>query len=268
MKNYQHKVAVITGAGGGIGRALAINLAKAGASLALSDINSTALAATQAALPENSHVICYPLDVADKQQMQQHAIQVQQDFGAVHYVFNNAGVTLAGTVAQATMEEIEWQTGINLWGVVYGTKAFLPLMQAQNEGCIVNMSSVFGLLTVPSQSIYCLTKFAVRGFTEGLARELHGSGVRACTVHPGGIRTEIGHNARFCAAATETEIAFTQKIMALLQTDPDLCARHILRDVSRGKNRILVGHHARLLDWLARLFPASYGTLLRVLRGL
>ncbi len=185
MSCFTGKVAVVTGAGSGIGRALAQQLAAKGARLALSDVNAVGLEETMVSLPAGCDARPYALDVSNRRAVFDHADAVQRDFGTVHFVINNAGVTVVGTIAHLTIEEIEWQLGINLWGVIYGTKAFLPMMLAQREGCIVNISSVFGLVGFPTQGAYNISKFGVRGLTECLWNELDGTGVRAVCVHPG-----------------------------------------------------------------------------------
>ena len=173
MKNFENKVAAITGAGSGIGQQLAIQLAKQGTHLALSDVNEQGLAETL------NHVKDYPvsvtltkLDVSDRKAVEDWAKQCQQDFGQVNFVFNNAGVALASTVEGLSYEDAEWIFNINFWGVVYGTKAFLPYLKQSGSGHIVNISSLFGLTSQPTQSAYNATKFAVRGFTEALRQEL------------------------------------------------------------------------------------------------
>ena len=263
--NYRGKVAVVTGAGSGIGRALARQLADAGARLALSDISGEGLAGTMAVLPAGTEARSYRLDVSKRDAVFAHAEEVRRDFGTAHYIFNNAGVTLIGTIAHCSIEEFEWQIGINLWGVIYGTKAFLPMLLAQNEGHVVNFSSVFGLVTVPCQGAYHVSKFGVRGFTECLARELERTGVRATSVHPGGIATAIGAKARFCAAAGAEEARQAKLIPKMLTTPPEDCVRGVLEGVSRGRRRILVGSHCRSSDWLQRLFPEGYGKILSLL---
>ena len=205
MSCFAGKVAVITGAGSGIGRALAQQLAAKGARLALSDVNAAGLEETMVSLPAGCDARSYALDVSNRRAVFDHADAVQRDFGTAHFVINNAGVTVVGTIAHLTIEEIEWQLGINLWGVIYGTKAFLPMMLAQREGCIVNISSVFGLVAFPTQGAYNISKFGVRGLTECLWNELDGTGVRAVCVHPGGIRTNIEKAGRRCAAAGADE---------------------------------------------------------------
>src|SRR5690606_31383670 len=184
---FENKVVVITGAGSGIGRALAVQLAEAGARLALSDINEADLQDTLRQVASGTDVRAYRVDVAARDQVFAHADQVLHDFGTVHYLINNAGATLVGSVANTDIDEYQWLLNINLYGVLYGTKAFLPIMQRQDEGCIVNVSSIFGLFAYPCQSAYNISKFTVRALTECLWQELRGTGVRAVCVHPGGI---------------------------------------------------------------------------------
>lgn len=264
---FTDKVVVLTGAGSGIGRELALQFAAAGARLALSDINPTGLAETLAMLPAESQadVRTYELDVSSREAVFAHAEDVQRDFGTAHYLFNNAGVTIFGTVNHTSIEEYEWQLGINMWGVLYGTKAFLPMMLAQNEGCIVNLSSVFGLLGFPTQSAYNMSKFAVRGLTEALWSELDGTGVRAVCVHPGGIKTNIEKGGRVCAAATAVDSEFAEKAANLLRTPPQDCAASIIRGLRSGKNRIVTGNKSSTMFWMGRLFPNTYPRLLRML---
>lgn len=262
MNHYQGKVAVVTGAASGIGRALAVQLAGHGARLALADVNMAALEETRA-LCGPSEARCYQVDVSQRQAVFGLADQVKHDFGTAHFIFNNAGVALVATVAQSTIEEIEWQLAINLWGVIYGTKAFLPIFQAQDEGHIVNISSVFGLIGFPGQGAYNISKFGVRGLTECLWSELEGTGVKATTVHPGGIRTQIGAQARFGQNATERERSFSTQFEKALITPPEDCARAILAGVAKGKNKIVTGNQALLTDWLSRLLPTSYHHAIR-----
>lgn len=265
MSHYAGKVAVVTGAGSGIGRHLAIQLGQAGARLALSDINRAGLDETMGLLPEACEARGSTLDVSSREAVHAHAGDVRRDFGAAHFVFNNAGVALVGTVEHTSIEEYEWQLGINLWGVLYGTKAFLPMMLAQREGCIVNISSIFGLVGFPTQGAYNMTKFAVRGLTECLWQELEGTGVRAVCVHPGGIRTNIERASRRAKLADETEARVAAKGDKLLITPPERCAADILRGVERGKRRILTGNKSTSLFWISRLFPDSYPRLLKLI---
>lgn len=260
---FKDKVAVITGAGSGIGRSLAIQLAARGARLALSDIDAAGLEETLRSLPAGSEARGYALDVANREAVFAHADQVGSEFGAAHFVINNAGATMVGSIAHLSIDEIEWQLGINLWGVIYGTKAFLPMLLAQKEGCIVNISSVFGLVGFPTQGAYNISKFGVRGLTECLWTELDGTGVRAVCVHPGGIKTNIERAGRRCAAAGAEEARFAALGEKLLLTPPEDCAADIIAGLERGDPRILTGHKSTTLYWLSRLLPSSYPGILR-----
>ncbi|MES2149314.1 MAG: SDR family oxidoreductase [Pseudomonadota bacterium] len=263
--HFHGKVAVVTGAGSGIGRALAVKLATRGARLALSDIDEAALAVT-ANLCDTSDVRCYKLNVADRDAVLAHADDVERDFGAAHHLFNNAGATLVGTFEHSSLEEIDWQLGINLMGVIYGSKAFLPLMLRQREGCIVNISSIFGLLGYPAQSAYNISKFGVRGLTECLWSELEGSGVCAVCVHPGGIRTNIERTGRRVKLANHQETEFVGKAEKMLVTPPEDCAEDILRGVEAGKRRILTGYRSGMVHFITRWFPNSYPSLLKYMK--
>lgn len=262
-QDFRGKVVVITGAGSGIGRALAENFALAGARLALSDINHEGLEATLKRLPAACDAKAYRLDVSSREAVFAHAAEVQRDFGAVHVLINNAGATLIGTIAHTRIEEFEWQIGINLWGVIYGTKAFLPLMLAQRDGCIVNISSVFGLVGFPLQGAYNISKFGVRGFTECLWTELEGTGVRAVCVHPGGIRTNIDKAGRLVQDAGKEESKFSSLGEKMLVTPPEQCAADIVNGIRSGKRRILTGSKSSTLFWLARLLPNTYPSIIR-----
>jgi NAD(P)-dependent dehydrogenase (short-subunit alcohol dehydrogenase family) len=261
--DFRGKVVVITGAGSGIGRALAQQFAGTGARLALSDVNMAALEETLALLPSAIEARGYQLDVSSREAVFAHAEEVRADFGAVHVLVNNAGAALVGTIAHTSIDEFEWQLGINLWGVIYGTKAFLPLMLEQREGCIVNISSVFGLIGFPLNGAYNISKFGVRGFTECLWSELEGTGVRAVCVHPGGIKTNIEKTARRVLAAGKEEELFSGAGNSLLITPPEECAADILAGLRGGKRRILTGNKASTIFWMSRLLPNVYPALLR-----
>ena len=267
MSRFSGSVVVITGAGSGIGRALAQQLAAKGARLALSDLNRQGLDETLKSLPAVTEVRGYVLDVSSRQAVFAHADEVKRDFGTAHCVINNAGATMIGTIEHMTIDEIEWQLGINLWGVIYGTKAFLPIMLAQSEGCIVNISSVFGLVGYPAQGAYNISKFGVRGLTECLWSELEGTGVSAICVHPGGIKTNIEKAGRRCGAAGEEEARFSVLADKLLQTEPGECAADIIAGVERGKRRIITGNKSTSLYWLARLMPNRYPAILKTIAG-
>jgi NAD(P)-dependent dehydrogenase (short-subunit alcohol dehydrogenase family) len=263
MKDFKDKVAAITGAGSGIGRAIALELAEAGCHLALSDVDEAGLAET-VALCEGFgvKVTSHRVDVADKEAMFEWADEVVADHGRVNLVFNNAGVALAYTVEAMTYEDFEWLMGVNFWGVVHGTKAFLPKLKASGDGHIINVSSVFGLISVPSQSAYNAAKFAVRGFTDSLRMELktEKAKVSSTTVHPGGVKTNIGRNARYdpngIAAkgkyAADPGAAFDK----IARTTPKGAAEQILRAVKRDKRRVVVGADGKVIDFLSRL-PAG-----------
>jgi NAD(P)-dependent dehydrogenase (short-subunit alcohol dehydrogenase family) len=260
---FKSQVAAITGASSGIGRALAVELAGRGARLALADIDGVALAQTLQMLPPETEARPYLLDVASQDAVFGFAADVHRDFGAIHYIVNNAGTGVVATVEHLTIAEIERVLNINLWGVIFGTKAFLPIMLAQKEGCIVNISSVFGLLATPCNAAYVMSKFAVRGLTETLWQELDGTGVRAVVVHPGGINTNIAkHTPR-----SQNEGEFERKLMAgmlrQMSTSPKECAVQIITGLESGKKRLVVGNGARTIHRISRLFPDSYGGLLR-----
>jgi short-subunit dehydrogenase len=269
MKSFENKVAAVTGAGSGIGRALACALARQGCHLALSDVNAEGLAETATLVRKlGVQVTETKVNVADRDAMHAWAEQVALDHGRVNLIFNNAGVAHAGTVDGSDYSEYEWIMNINFWGVVYGTKAFLPHLKASGEGHVVNVSSVFGLFAQPGMSAYNATKFAVRGFTESLRQELdmEDCGVSASCVHPGGIKTNIARTARMndsLARVTGQEASRARQQFndQLLRTSPDKAAEVILRGVLRDSRRILIGADAWALDGMQRLLPTLYQRL-------
>ncbi len=268
MTQFEGKVVAITGAGSGIGRALAQNLAARGAKLALAGLTLDALEETVALLPQGTKVTCTELDVASRKQVFAFADQIVAEFGQVDYIVNNAGTSVLATVEHVTIEEIEKVIQVNLWGVIYGTKAFLPYMLKQGSGCIVNVSSVFGLVATPCSAAYTMSKFAVRGLTETLWDELQGSGVLAVLVHPGGIATNIAANTPIAQYEGELERKLAAANAAQMTTSPDDCAEEIVVGLLRGDNRLLVGSGAKALFRLSRLFPNSYGKLMRKKLGI
>lgn len=260
---FEGKVVAITGAGSGIGRAIALELAGRGVRLALSDVNQRALEESMSLLPTRLEARAYTVDVSSREAVFRLADDVKRDFGTVHVVVNNAGTSVIASVENLTIDEIERVLNINLWGVVYGTKAFLPILLGQREGCIVNMSSVFGLVAVPGQAAYAMSKFAVRGLTETLWQELEGTGVRAVLVHPGGINTHISSNALSAQHEGDYERRLAQAFNGQMTTAPEECARQIVAGLIRGDRRLLVGNGARTIHWISRLFPDTYGALMR-----
>jgi NAD(P)-dependent dehydrogenase (short-subunit alcohol dehydrogenase family) len=256
---FAEKVAVITGAGSGIGRALATALAARGARLALSDVNVEGLEETASLCGSGAEIRVCRLDVSDREAVFRHAESVVREFGAAHFLFNNAGATLVGTVAHTDIDEFEWLLGINLWGVIYGTRAFLPFMLEQDEGHIVNISSIFGLVAYKAQGAYNVSKFGVRGLTECLWQELEGTGVRAVSVHPGGIRTNIEKAGRRCRAITDEDDGLSEKAELALRTPPSRVAEDILAGLEKGRRRIITGYGSTRIYWLSRLFPNHYG---------
>ncbi len=269
MKSFTNRVAAITGASSGIGRALALELASRKCHLAIcSHSNQKALAETaELAAGRGVKVTAAKVDVANREQVEAWAAQVVKDHGKVNLIINNAGVVFAGTVAGTEYRDYEWVMGINYWGVVYGTKAFLPHLEAAGEGHIVNVSSVFGLFAQPGMSAYNSSKFAVRGFTESLRQELDlaKSGVSATCVHPGGVKTNIAVSARTSESVgklTGADAAESMKnFEKLLGTTAEKAARDILAGVRRNARRVLIGVDARAADSMQRLLPGLYQSL-------
>jgi NAD(P)-dependent dehydrogenase (short-subunit alcohol dehydrogenase family) len=262
MHKIQGAVAVITGAGSGIGRALAQELASRGAQLALADVNS-------AGLDETAHMLgpatvrTHVVDVSNASAVQGFARAVEQDFGKASLLVNNAGVALYGTFAELSLEEMQWLIGINFWGVIHGCKFFLPLLQRQPEAHIVNISSVFGLIGPPGQSMYVSSKFAIRGFSESLREELRGAGVKVTCVHPAGIATRIAENARAGVATRAEEHASVRERFTKIATiSPAEAARVIVRGILSDQERVLIGKDAYRIDFLQRLLPARANAML------
>jgi NADP-dependent 3-hydroxy acid dehydrogenase YdfG len=262
MAYSKGKLAVITGAGSGIGRALAVHLNRQGCALCLSDINPETLEATLGMLPRTEVPASSDvLDVADREAVHGWAGEVGVRHGHVDIVVNNAGVALVATVEESDYADLEWLMGINFWGVVHGTRAFLPLLRRAQQGHLVNISSVFGLIGVPTQSAYNAAKFAVRGYTEALRQEMAGSNVHVCCVHPGGIRTAIARNARGGLTGLTAEERGTE-FEKLARTTPESAAAQIVRAIERRRERLLIGRDARYISLISRLFPAGYPRLL------
>lgn len=269
MSAVQGKVAVVTGAGSGIGQALAVELARRGARLALSDVNSDGLAQTaalvQAEVPGTS-VHTQQLDVSDKEAFGLYADSVVSHYGIVHQLYNNAGIGGGRTILDCDFTMIERVLAVNLWGVIYGTKWFLPHLIKSGDGHVINISSLNGYMAQNELSAYCASKFGVRGFTETLAIEMHKAKlpVRVTVVHPGGVKTNIANAAVVAAPQWGIELTERERHRAqvynekLLKMPPPVAANIIIDAVEANRSRVRVGNDARLIDWIVRLFPAGY----------
>jgi short-subunit dehydrogenase len=257
-------VAVVTGAGSGIGRALAQQLAAAGSALALADIDKAGLQQTGQSLAKSTaRVTTHIVDVAKEDNVKSFAGEVQTQHGRATLLINNAGTSLHGNFDEISLDDFRAIMDINFWGTVYGAKYFLPMLRREPRAHIVSLSSVFGIIAPAGQVPYAASKFAVRGFTEALRHELEGSAVFVSCVHPGGTRTAIARHSRLGAAASaakrEENIARFER---LARTPPEKAAAVILRGVERREPRILIGIDAYQIDFLQRLRPSSYWKLL------
>lgn len=266
MSYTSGKCAVVTGAGSGIGRALAQLLNAQGCELYLSDVNTQALEQTIGLL-DGGKAPAHPqeLDVADREAVHAWADAIGRARPQVDIVINNAGVGLGATVEEMRYEDLDWLMGVNFWGVIQGTMAFLPLLRNSGQGHLVNVSSAFGIIAVPTQSAYNAAKFGVRGFTESLRQELQGSNVHVCCVHPGGIKTNIARNSRGGELNADERDARFQQIAL---TTADSAALHILRAIEKKKPRLMLGWDSKIISLVARLFPVHYPTILRLNRVL
>jgi NADP-dependent 3-hydroxy acid dehydrogenase YdfG len=265
-RSHAGHVAVVTGAGSGIGRSLAVLLDQRGWRLALCDIDEAGLEKTASGLA--GEVLAERVDVADRAAVEGFAAVVAERYGRVDLVVNNAGVDLSQTVSDTTYEDFEWLMNINFWGVVHGTKAFLPGMIERDAGTIVNLSSIFGIIAWPTHSAYVASKFAVRGYSEALRNELLGTGVRVVVVHPGGIDTEIVKRSRFYVddVGRRDKSEMQQEFSRMAATSPDQAAAKILRAVERGQTKLLIGPDAHAADRLQRVAPVRYWRILHFLR--
>ncbi len=263
MTTIAGKVAVVTGAGSGIGRALSVELARRGARLAISDVDTVGLAETEALVRAvGVEVRSDALDVSQRERVLDYADEIAAHFGVVNLVFNNAGIAFSGDIEQMSFKEMDRVIDVDYWGVVAGTKAFLPHLIASGEGHVVNISSIFGLFSVPTQSAYNSAKFAVRGFTEALRQEmkLRRRPVQVTCVHPGGIKTNIVNNATAVDGLDNDRLAkdFNAK---LARTTPEKAAEVILKGVEKNKARVLIGADAIALDAMVRLIGPRYQPL-------
>lgn len=254
MRSFTNRTAVVTGAASGIGRALAGLLARKGCNLALVDVNRSGMEETARDVRSfGRRVSVHEADVSDKERMLELPEEVLREHGHVHLLINNAGVGLLSTVEEHRLEDFEWIVGINFWGVVYGCKFFLPHLRREDEAHIVNLSSMFGLIGLPTQSAYCATKFAVRGFSEALWCELRGSNVGVTSVHPGGVRTNIVRAARSIdETARERSIEYFDRYA----TSAERVAEKIVRAIERKQLRLRICPETYVTDWAKRLFPS------------
>ena len=263
MQGFAGKVAVVTGAGSGIGQALAIELARSGASVAISDVDMEGLAVTEERIKAiGAPVKADRLDVTEREAFEIYADAVKAHFGKVNQIYNNAGIAFTGDVEVSSYKDIERIMDVDFWGVVNGTKSFLPHLIESGDGHVVNVSSLFGIFAVPGQAAYNAAKFAVRGFTEALRQEMIAGRrpVKVTTVHPGGIKTAIARNAAAAEGIDAQELAktFDKK---LAKTTPERAAVIILEAVRKNKARVLVGADAKALDIIVRITGSGYQRL-------
>jgi NAD(P)-dependent dehydrogenase (short-subunit alcohol dehydrogenase family) len=250
MTKLNDKVVVITGAGSGIGRALAVEATKRGAHVALADVNETSLRETARLLDWKTKVTTHCVDVRDRARVERFAAEVEAEHGGADVIINNAGVAVRATIEEVSYEDFALVIDVNLWGVVYGTKAFLPLLRKRPEGHIVNISSINGMVPFAKNAPYNMSKYAVLGFSETLMQELSGQPIHVTCVHPGGIKTNIARNGRGASAA---EIAFFDRIA---MTTPGRTAKVVLDAVEHNRERVLVGPDAKLMAAAKRLVPS------------
>ena len=263
------RTAVITGAAGGIGRAIAVSLARRSCNLALADVDEAGMAGTEELVRASGvRVTRHRLDVGDRAQVAAFPARVSAEHAGVDLLVNNAGVAVGGTFEQVSEEDFEWLFEINFWGVVRMTRAFLPALRASGDARVVNLSSVFGLVAPPEQVAYAASKFAVRGFSESLRHELEGSGVGVTVVHPGGVATSIAENARIPAGASAEEVERRLKrFRKLLRLPPEVAGETIVRGIERRQPRILVGSDAKVTSMIARVLPVTYWKVLALRAG-
>ncbi len=260
MEKLKGRVAVITGAASGIGRATSIALAERGCDIALVDIDSQGLEESAALVrTAGTRVSTHLADVSDKEHMQQLPEDVIAEHGHVHILVNNAGVSIAQSFADQSIEDIEWIVGINLWGVIYGCKFFLPYLKREDEGHIVNISSMFGIAAVAGQGSYGATKFAVRGLSEALYAELSSAKIGVSCIHPGTIKTNIIQSCRGMSGARQLDI---QRKFNRIGISPDRVAQKIVRALRSGQLCVRVSPETYVLDWLKRFFPVSIHKLI------
>lgn len=269
MQGFAGKVAVVTGAGSGIGQALAIELGRSGAKVAICDVDTEGLAVTEERLKAiGAPVKADRLDVTEREAFAAYADAVKEHFGKVNQIYNNAGIAFSGDVEVSQFKDIERVMDVDYWGVVNGTKVFLPYLIESGDGHVINISSIFGVFSVAGQAAYNSAKFAVRGFTEALRQEmiLAGHPVKVTCVHPGGIKTAIARKSTVAEGLDQATMAewFDSK---MARTSAERAAEIILDGVAKGKAKVLVGTDAKILDVFVRASGAGYQKLLTTLAG-
>lgn len=258
-----NRTAIVTGAAGGIGRAIATSLSKRGCHLALADVDEAGLAATAATLGTRTKVTCHGLDVSDTDAVAAFPRQVLDAHGSVSLLVNNAGVAIGGTFDQVAEADFEWLFSINFWGVVRMTRAFLPALKGADEARIVNLSSVFGLIAPPGQTAYVASKFAVRGFSESLRHELAGTRVGMTVVHPGGVATSIAKSARLPPGTSDADaVKGRNDFQAVLKLPAEVAGETIVDGIEHRRPRVIVGNDAKVAALIERVAPVSYWKLL------
>lgn len=271
MTAIQGSAAAVTGAGSGIGRALALELAARGCDLALADRDEAGLQAVAAEIGQANgkarKVSVHRVDVGEPEQIREFAAAAAAAHPQLNILINNAGVALLGSFSEVEQAQMEWLININFWGVVHGTRAFLPHLSRQRAAHIVNLSSIFGIIAPPGQTAYCAAKFAVRGFSESLRHELAiaNSPVRVSVVHPGGVLTNIVRNSRTGAGVTDNarRVQSIERFDAMARTTPKAAAERIILGIEKNQPRILIGGDARFMDLLQRFRPATYWAVLQ-----
>lgn len=259
MKNLNNKVAAITGAASGIGRMLAVCLARENCHVAIADVNKEGLQETRSMIGKNVNVSVHTIDVSDYKQVQLFADDAVAWHGGVDIIINNAAVLLGDFLDTVTLEDFHWLMNINFWGVVHGTMAFLPYLQKRPEGHVVNISSINGIMPNPNNGPYCSAKYAVKGYTETLYQEMRGTSIHVSCVHPGGIKTNIARNARVknTLSGISADAAAALYDEEVFHTSAESAARDIIRGIRKNNPRIMVGLDAQIMDFLTRMFPKA-----------
>jgi NAD(P)-dependent dehydrogenase (short-subunit alcohol dehydrogenase family) len=260
MRRLEDRVAVVTGGGSGIGRATSLRLAAAGCDLAVVDIDADGARETARLVQDSGRRASVHLaDVSDRSRMEALPAEVIGAHGRVNVLVNNAGVTIAHSFAEHDVEDLEWIIGVNLWGVLYGCKFFLPHLTLEDEAHIVNVSSMAAFIGLPMQSSYSATKFAVRGFTESLSAELFGGSVGVTAVFPGPVSTNVLRSSRHAGGGAVDRLA---DLLEQRARPPSVVANRILTAILRNDSHVTVGLTAHLTDWMSRLSPRAAGALL------